>query len=92
MKKQEQIEYKTVIELGFKREEMEDDVFTDTYGFNWFLVTYKVTKSITIHWDCNDRTIKVLRCNKEGAVLGEINLKTLEELKSFINFYKSKKK
>jgi hypothetical protein len=88
---QEQISYKDVENLGFKREEQNDDAFFNHYGFNYYLMTKKLDKKITAEWDINERTVRIIRCNKEGDILGQIDVANLEELKKFIDFFKDKR-
>jgi hypothetical protein len=42
--------YDEVIEIGFKREEAEDDVFENIHGYPYFLVNYEAENFI-IEWD-----------------------------------------
>jgi hypothetical protein len=86
---QEVILYKDVLELGFQRKEQNDSVFFNQYGFNYYLMNKKLDKKITAEWDINKRTVRIIRCNKHGDVLGQINVNNLNELKMYIKFFKN---
>jgi len=87
---QEIIEYKDVLSLGFQREDLQDSIFFNKFGFNYYLMTLKLYKGISAEWDINERTVKIIRCNKEGDILGQIYVKDLAELEIYINFFKNK--
>lgn len=85
---QEVILYKDVVDLGFQRKEQNDSVFFNQYGFNYYLMNKKLDKKITAEWDINERTVRIIRCNKTGDILGQIDVANLEELKKYIEFFK----
>jgi hypothetical protein len=87
---QESINYSKVIDLGFKRKDLDDNVFFNQYGFGWFIVTLKLKKGIKAEWDCNTRTVEIV--NYEGHdVIGRMPVENLEHLKEIIEFFKGKK-
>lgn len=84
----QEIDYKDVIELGFKRHEtVIDNNFFNEYGFNWFLVMLKINNSIYFDWDCNTRTVKMLRVDKEQTILGRIEVQDLKHLVELLTFF-----
>ena len=85
----EAINYQDVIDLGFKRENMNDSVFESQYGYKWFLVTKKLYKGIVAEWNCNDRTVKIVRY-KKSDVKSKIEVEDLKELKKYIAFFTKK--
>ena len=87
---QNEIDYKIVIDLGFKRENQTDNVFYIEYGFNYFIVTKKLTKRIYLDWDCNTRTIRLKRIDKNHNIVGCLNIESSQELEDIINFFKDK--
>lgn len=84
---QEPINYKDVVDLGFIRKEQSDSIFYDCYGFGYYLMSKKLYKGISAWWDINSRTVRIIRCNKRGDILGTILVLNLEELKLFIEFF-----
>ena len=87
---QQTIEYKDVLSLGFERTDLQDSVFFDKYGFNYYLMTLKLYKGISAEWDINERTVRIIRCNKDGDILGQLYVKDLAELEIYIDFFKNK--
>ena len=83
------INYEDVIELGFKREDMNDSVFEQKNGYGWFLVRKKLYKGILAEWDCETRTVKIVRYKKID-VKAKIEVEDLEELKKYIKFFTNK--
>ena len=83
----EAINYSEVKELGFVREEINDDMFFDQYGFGYFLMTKKVAKKIELDWDCNTRLVKLIRVDKQGNIKGTLPINSLEYLKYIIDFF-----
>ena len=83
----ETINYSEVKELGFVREEINDDVFFNQYGFDYFLMTKKVTKKIILDWDCNTRLVKLIRVDKQGNIKGTLPINSLAHLKNIIGFF-----
>ena len=77
---QEPINYKDVVDLGFIRKEQSDSIFYDC-------LSKKLYKGISVWWDINSRTVRIIRCNKRGDILGTILVLNLEELKLFIEFF-----
>ena len=88
---QEKIDYKIVIDLGFEREDQTDSIFYDQYGFNWFIVTKKLTKRTYLDWDCNTRIVTLKRIDKNHNIVGSLDIESLEELKNIIDFFTNKK-
>jgi len=97
---QEQINYQDVIDLGFEREDHYDTVFFEHNGYNWFTVELILSKRffeyrgqanyevIYADWDCRTHKVEIVRMeDKDGVILGEIKIKTLDELKKAIEFY-----
>ena len=83
-----QISYCDVIKLGFKRDQpIIDSIFFNEYGYNWFLVTLKINNSIYFDWDCNTRTVKMLRVDKEQTILGQIEVQDLKHLVELLTFF-----
>ena len=87
---QNKIDYKTVIDLGFEREDIKDNVFFKQYGFNWFIVTKKLTKKIYLDWDCTTRTVTLKRIHEDHNIIGSLNIESSQELEDIIKFFTNK--
>lgn len=83
------IYYKDVLELGFIRKDLNDDIFFNQYGFGWFIVTFKINKNLYLDWDCNTHEVTLIRNNK-GDIMNKIIIEDLETLKKIISFYNEK--
>jgi len=87
---QDKIDYRTVINLGFNREDQTDNVFFKQYGFNWFIVTKKLTKKIYLDWDCTTRTVTLKRIHEDHNIIGSLNIESSQELEDIIKFFTNK--
>jgi len=86
---QNKIDYKTVMDLGFERENQTDSVFYDRYGFNWFIVTKKLlSKKIKLDWDCNTHLVTMIRLDKKKNIIGTLYVETLNELECLVKYEK----
>ena len=47
MMKQEQINYSDIVELGFKIEPQNDEIYFNQYGFEYCIITKKLTNLIS---------------------------------------------
>lgn len=83
---QEEIDYADVIELGFKVKYLEDKVFFNQRGYNYFSVTKKLTKWIYLDWDLEDRLVHIYR-HKKGFHENKKPIYNLRHLKEIINFF-----
>jgi len=91
MKKRE-IKYKDVMDLGANDEFSNDQVYFNEFGFHYSIVTIDLTKRVSIDYSKEDGRCRLLRCDKDGNIQGEIEIETLECLKKIVNFYKDKPK
>jgi len=85
-----EIKYKTVIELGFKRQNVKDDVFFDHYGYDYFIVILKLTVNFYIDWDTHTRQCRLIRIDKRGNIKAEFDICNENELIKYINFFTAK--
>jgi hypothetical protein len=82
------INYKDVIDRGFKRIPESDKIFFNENGYDWFIVEKKLTKGFSLDWDCKTHFITLIRANKESEIKGRIFLTgDLEELDRVIKFF-----
>ena len=90
-KKDTDIYYDDVMSLKFKRIDSRDSVFFNQYGFEWFIVEKKLNKRTYLDWNCVTNKVQLVRTDKEGYIIGKVNIRTLSQLKEVITFYKNKK-
>ena len=87
---QEKIEYQEIIDLGFKEDKSPtDNVYFRTYGFDYVIISKKLSKKLTIFWAKETQFCQMVRVdnNKEGNVMGRMDLENLEEVKTIIDFF-----
>jgi len=86
----EEINYKDVIDLGFKSKKMKDQMHIDMHGFDDIDVKLKLTKYIYIDWSVFSHETHLIRIdNKENMnILSKFEIKTLPDLKAIINIFK----
>lgn len=82
-----EINYSDVIKLGFTRQDLNDNVFFNQYGFGYFIVSLKINNQIYFDWDCNDRTVKLTRVDKEQTIKGVIEVQDLNHLVELLTFF-----
>ena len=82
-----EINYSDVIKLGFTRQAQNDNVFFNQYGFGYFIVSLKINNQIYFDWDCNNRTVKMIRVDKEQSVKGTIEVQDLKHLVELLTFF-----
>ena len=82
-----EINYSDVIKLGFTRQDLNDNVFFNQYGFCYFIVSLKINNQIYFDWDCNDRTVKLTRVDKEQTIKGVIEVQDLNHLVELLTFF-----
>lgn len=82
----EEINYGDCLDLGFKRTELEDNVFIHQYGYNWFIFEKRITKQLYFSWDCCTRTVELVKCRKKN-IYARLPIHNLLELKNMIDFF-----
>ena len=87
MNEQKAIWFKDVINLGFKSSIEADDVFKDMHGYDYRITTLNVNKEISFDWDNENGTVRMLRCDKEATILGDIPIMDLDHLKQMLAFF-----
>jgi len=63
------IDYKDLLNDGFKREDCNDSVFFDQYGFKYFLFTKYLTENIYFDWDINTQKLNLVKTNYEYNIV-----------------------
>ena len=81
------INYSDVIKLGFKRQDVNDNVFFRQFGYGYFIVTLKISNYIYFDWDCNDRTVKLIRVDNQQNIKGTIEVENLKHLVKLLDFF-----
>jgi hypothetical protein len=88
MTEQLKVNYSDVIERGFKTKHVSDTAFFNENGYQWMIVTKRLTKRIHIDWDCETHFLTLIRADKDDNIKGRIFLTgDLEELDRVIRFF-----
>lgn len=87
MNEPNQIAFKDLINLGFKKEIHNDTVFEDKYGTPYMITKLEINDC---HFDWCQRTlvVRLLKCDERGNILLEKQMDSLEELCFFIELLK----
>ena len=85
-----EINYKDIIDLGFKETFHDDNVYFNQYGYQYSIVELKLTKYIYIDWEKSSRICSLIRINnkEECSIQAKYIIQNLEELKNIIKFFK----
>lgn len=86
------INYKDVMDLGFEREDINDSIFFDQNGYNYFIVNKKLIEStagetIELEWDSQTKQVTIHRYDSEANRLSKMDILSLKQLKEIVEFY-----
>lgn len=85
---QKKIKYSDVMALGFDTEVSPDSVYFDEYGYEYEIITKRLTKTIYIDWAKETQLAEMVRgCKKQKDVYNKMPIRDLEHLKELINFF-----
>ena len=85
--------YDTMMELGFKREDLSDHGHVKEYGYDSFVVDYKLRGGCNLHWDHRSRQVELWRFAADGgSIIGRITGLNFEQVKMYIKFFKEPRK
>ena len=85
---QSPIDYGDVMGLGFERQNDNDSVFFNQYGFDYFICVKNLTPNIYIDWDVVTRTCTLIRHNEDMVISAQLPLVDLAEVENIVNFFK----
>jgi hypothetical protein len=83
------IKYKDIIDLGFTESVEFDPVYFDQYGFDYSIISLKLTKKLYLDWEKETQLCLLLRIDKHESIRAKKIIKGLEELKELIEFFKN---
>lgn len=91
--KQERINYKDVIDLGFKVEECGDHVYFDQYGFEYCVITFDLTPTIYLDWEKETGMCKMVRVKNTETyeIMKELPIMNINHLKEIVDFFSDAK-
>jgi hypothetical protein len=71
--------YQDLIQNGFVREECNDQVFFDVYGFQYFIFTKELPKNFYFDWDVNTQELTIVKTNYEYNIVFKKIIESIEE-------------
>ncbi len=87
--KKDEFPYDYMVSLGFKKIELSDSIFENQYGHTCFLLTKKLTSTISINWDCRSHVVTMYReydPNNPKIIV----IETQKELEKYLEFFSRK--
>lgn len=85
--KQETINYVHLINLGFTRVDLQDSIYFDHHGYDWFIVQLETEIGVTFVWHPDEMTCEAQRIDEEGNITHRMPVKDLDHLKRLIKFF-----
>jgi hypothetical protein len=87
--KQEKINYKEIMSLGFNEKLIKDENYFDIYGFKYAIITLNLTDTIYLTWDKNTQFCDLERVDnpKTCNIKAYYKVPTLENVKKLIDFF-----
>lgn len=88
---QEKIQYSEIIALGFTEDPSHDSIYFDQFGYDYVIITKKLSKKIYLDWEKSTQLCKLVRLKKvkTGDIAKIYQIKNLKELKEIIDFFKN---
>jgi hypothetical protein len=74
-------DYKDLLNNGFKREDCNDSVFFDQYGFQYFIFTKELRKNFYFDWNVNNQELTLVKTNYEYNIIYRKIVDSIEEYK-----------
>ena len=84
----EEIDYKDLINLGFKRFDMNCSGTKAKLVHDDFGLELDLTKRFSLLWMQGDRRVKIMKCDRESSIKSQFYLNDLEDVKQHINLFK----
>lgn len=79
--KNNKIDYKDLMDLGFNHKKYHDSVWKKIHGFDWFVVSLDVGK-INFDWDIFTREVTMCEINKDYSIGRSKTIEGLQDLKN----------
>ena len=90
---QEKINYKEVMDLGFTEEFIGDDIYFKEHGFEYSIITKKLTKKVSLDWVKDTKLCEMVRVdnNRDSNIKKRMKIKNLDHLKEIVYFFSDDK-
>lgn len=64
-------DYKDLMQNGFVREDCNDQVFFDQYGFQYFILSKQLNKHWSFDWDVNTNKLRLIKVDESQSIILE---------------------
>ena len=90
---QEKINYDEIMALDFKEEIQNDKIYFAKNGYDYTIITKKLTKKIYLDWDKETKLCELIRIDspKKCNIKSKMPIMNLNHLKEIINFFNDEK-
>jgi len=87
---QEKIEYHEIMNRGFNEEILSDPNFFKEFGFDYSIITLKLTKKTYLEWEKETQLCEFIRIDskKKRNIMARTPINNLNQLDSVISFFK----
>ena len=91
---QQKIKYHEIMSLGFKEEVCSDQQYFKQYGFDYCIITLKLSRKIYIDWAKETQLAEMVRMkdDKTCDIMKRLPINDINHLKEMIDFFSDKKK
>lgn len=86
----QQINYRTVMDLGFTEDIHTDPIYFDRYGYHWSIINLQLTKRIYLEWEKESRLCWIVRTNKEEFIQARRPIFNETHLRDVVSFFLEK--
>lgn len=89
---QERIHYIDIKNLGFKEIDGDCQQYFNEFGFDYVIISKKLTKTISLDWSKESQLCEIIRVdnNKHQNIIRRVPVKNLEHLVEIIDFFTGK--
>lgn len=90
---QQKIKYHEIMSRGFEESIKHDPVYFREFGFDWAIITLKLTAKIYLDWEKETQLCQMVRMDsaKKCNIKTRMPIRDLEHLDELINFFTDKK-
>ena len=61
-------DYQDLIQNGFKREDCNDQVFYEQYGFQYFILSKQLNNHWSFDWDVNTNKLRLIKVDESKSI------------------------
>lgn len=77
-------DYKFIMDSGFKRTEVDDEVYFSKHGFNYFIINKQITKNAMLDWNPHTKKVTLSITDDANIVISKRDIKTIDAFELFM--------